>query len=355
MKVALITDQHFGARGDSLLFLNYFEKFYDRIFFPEIEKRGIDTVVDLGDTFDRRKFVNYNTLKRAKEMWFDRLYQKNITLHCLVGNHTSYFKNHIQVNSCDLLLEDYSNVRVYNEPTEIELAKGHEVLMLPWICDENQKQTFELVNRSRADAIFGHLQIEGIEHSRGQWSHDGFSTKEFAAFKLVMSGHFHHKSTVGNIVYLGNPYEITWTDYNDPRGFHIYDTETMELEFIRNPFSMFHKIHYDDTNRKNVHDGHENLEKYRDTYVKIVIRNRADQMKFESLIDDLNRVGVAHLSVVDNLFDFDADGETDTIENLEDTLSVIRNAVDSLEINCKDDLNKLMSELYNEALNLEIA
>lgn len=353
MKVALITDQHFGARGDSLLFLDYFEKFYSRVFFPEIEKRGIDTVIDLGDTFDRRKFVNYNTLKRAKEMWFDRLYQENITLHCLVGNHTSYFKNHIQVNSCDLLLEDYSNVIVYNEPTEVELAEGHEVLMLPWICDENQQQTFELVNRSRADAIFGHLQIEGIEHSRGQFSHDGFSTKDFAAYKMVMSGHFHHKSQTGNIIYLGNPYEITWTDYNDPRGFHIYDTETMSLEFIRNPFSMFYKIFYDDTSDGNIHSGGDDLGRFHDTYVKVVVKNRTDNVRFENFIDDLNKIGVAHLSVVENFFDYENEEEVEEIENLEDTKSIIKNAVDTLDINCKEDLNLLMAQLYNEALNLE--
>ena len=32
-----------------------------------------------------------------------------------------------------------------------------------------------------------------------------------------------------------------------PRGFHIlFDTETRELEFIQNPYEMFHKIYYDD-------------------------------------------------------------------------------------------------------------
>ena len=41
MKIAIITDQHFGARKNSKFFHDYFLKFYNDIFFPAIEKEGI--------------------------------------------------------------------------------------------------------------------------------------------------------------------------------------------------------------------------------------------------------------------------------------------------------------------------
>jgi len=72
-KVAIITDQHFGARNDSIHFLDYYEKFYSGTFFPTLEEHGIDTVLILGDTCDRRKYVNFYSFKRTRDMFFDKL------------------------------------------------------------------------------------------------------------------------------------------------------------------------------------------------------------------------------------------------------------------------------------------
>ena len=101
MKIALITDQHFGARNDSQIFLDYYEEFYSNVFFPKLEEEGIQTLFMLGDTFDRRKYLNFYTLKRAKEMFFDPLAYMGIDVHILAGNHDTYFKNTNDVNSVD--------------------------------------------------------------------------------------------------------------------------------------------------------------------------------------------------------------------------------------------------------------
>ena len=67
MKVAIITDQHFGARKNSKLFHDYFLNFYENVFFPSLEKEGISVVVDLGDTFDSRKGIDFAALAWAKD------------------------------------------------------------------------------------------------------------------------------------------------------------------------------------------------------------------------------------------------------------------------------------------------
>ena len=73
MKVAIITDQHFGARKNSKLFHDYFLKFYNDIFFPYLEENGITEVIDMGDTFDSRKGIDFSALAWAKDNYYDRL------------------------------------------------------------------------------------------------------------------------------------------------------------------------------------------------------------------------------------------------------------------------------------------
>ena len=78
MKIALITDQHLDGRKGNLAFWNYFQKFYDEIFFPTLEKRGVKTIIDLGDTFDNRKSMDYNTFNRIDNHYFQRLKPYNV-------------------------------------------------------------------------------------------------------------------------------------------------------------------------------------------------------------------------------------------------------------------------------------
>ena len=115
MKVAIITDQHFGARKNSKLFHDYFLKFYNEVFFPYLEEHGITTVVDMGDTFDSRKGIDFAALTWAKTNYYDRLRDMGVTVHTIVGNHTAYYKNTNDVNAVDLLLREYDNVIVYSE------------------------------------------------------------------------------------------------------------------------------------------------------------------------------------------------------------------------------------------------
>ena len=349
MKYALITDTHFGARNDSLVFSTFFQKFYENIFFPTLKERNIKSVIHLGDVVERRKFINFKTLNSMKDILFVPLEEMGGDIKIIIGNHDIYYKNTLSVNSMNELTKGMSHVTVYDEPCEVFLTDDHKVVFLPWICDDNEKQTEELIEKTRTKVAFGHLHIQGAEHIKGSISFEGHSPKMFRAFQRVFSGHFHHRSETGNITYLGNPYEITWSDYNDPRGFHIYDTETMETEFIQNPYSMFHKIYYDDDKLD-----YGDLSQYEDSYVKIIVQKKNNSYLFETLMDKLIDVGVGHISVVDNLFDIEDIGDDiESMEDVEDTMSVIRSCVDGLEIENKEPLNQLMQDLYNEALTVE--
>ena len=354
MKLALITDQHFGARNDSLLFSDYFEKFYTEIWFPYILENNITNVVDLGDTFDRRKYVNLNILKKTKQMWFDKLKEHNITLHTLVGNHTTYFKNTSEVNTLNLIIENYDNVTVYDRPAVVEFD-GVLIQFIPWINAGNYDESMEALKTSSAQIVMGHLEIAGFEMYKGFASADGDFKKElFSRFDTVFSGHFHHKSDDGQIFYLGTPYEITWNDWNDSRGFHIFDTGTRELERIVNPYTIFEKIYYDDTVPS--FDEDFDMSSFKDKYVKLIVVNKKDLYKFDMFVDNLFKADAFDVKIIEDFSDLDASNVSDDIvENTEDTITLLDRYIDELPLMLdKGRLKNTMKTLYNEAQDLEL-
>ena len=352
MKVSVISDTHWGARNDSQAFMNYFRKFYEEVFFPTIQEQGIDTIIHMGDVVDRRKFINWKTVFQMREMFFDVCCDNDINLHLIVGNHDTYFRNTNQVNSLSgLRLSDRENFKIYEEPTEIELD-GTKFFMQPWICDENREQSIKAMEETTAQVLFGHLEVKGFEMHAGQYSQSGVDASMFNKFDMAFSGHFHHKSDNGNIYYLGNQYQITWSDYKDAKGFHIFDTETREVEFISNPFEMFHKIYYDDEEMTLESIQNDDYSVYKGCYVKIVIVNKKNPFWFDTLMDKLYAADVADISVVEN-FDQDLDIEDDMINEAEDTLTILSKYVNSLNIDNKKELDNLLISLYNESLTLE--
>lgn len=350
MKVALITDQHFGARNDSLHFMDFYEKFYSETFFPKLLEEKIDTVIILGDTFDRRKYVNFYSLQRAKRMFFDPLAQNNIQVHMLVGNHDTYYKNTNEVNSPELLLEDYKNINVVSDPTTIQVD-GIPICMMPWICPENYEHSMQTLKLTEATVCMGHFEIEGFQMYRGAPSHEGLKPSLFDKFHMVFSGHYHHKSSKGSIHYLGNPYELTWQDYDDPRGFHIFDLETHDLEFVRNPNTIFKKAMYDDKKYSIAELSKLDLSEYKNSYVKVVVVNKSNPYLFDMFINNLYQVNPIDITVAEDLVEID---DLEDVDQTEDTTTILNKYVDNLTTDLnKDKLKTLFRELYVEALNGE--
>jgi len=348
MKVAIITDQHFGARKNSKLFHDYFLKFYDDIFFPYLEEHGISVVVDMGDTFDSRKGIDFSALTWAKNHYFDRLKDMGITVHTIVGNHTAYYKNTNNVNAVDLLLREYDNVAVYSEPTEVKLD-NLKVLFIPWINQENEAKTLKLIEKTNCKCAMGHLELQGFRVNRQIVMEHGMECSIFEKFSNVFSGHYHTRSTNGKIHYLGNPYEIYWTDVGDKRGFTIFDTETQEYFQVDNPYRIFYNIYYEDTDYQTF-----DAREYANKIVKVVVRKKSDTKKFEKFIDKLYAVGVAELKVTEN-FEFGGWYQQEDFDPLEseDTLSILNRYIEEAEISLdKSMIQKIMQEIYQEACEL---
>ena len=345
MKVAIITDQHFGARKNSKLFHNYFLKFYNDIFFPYLEEHGITTVVDMGDTFDNRTGINFGSLAWAKDNYYDRLGIMGVHVHTIVGNHTAYYKNTNEVNAVDLLLREYHNVTVYSSPEEVMLG-NLKVLFIPWINEDNTENTFLSVQNTDCNCAMGHLELRGFRAHRGCIMEHGFESDLFKKFTKVFSGHYHTRSDDKKIFYLGNPYEMFWNDVGDTRGFTIFDTETLEHTHVNNPYRMFYNIYYEDTDYQTF-----DAREYENKIVKVIVRKKSNSKKFEKFIDKLYAVGVADLKTVEN-FEVGDPEEFEAFES-EDTLSILNRYIQEAEINLdKSVLQDIMRTTYQEACEL---
>jgi DNA repair exonuclease SbcCD nuclease subunit len=345
MQLALITDTHFGARSDSIPFDNFFRKFYEECFWPKIDELGIEYIFHLGDCFDRRKYVNFNTLKSCREYFFDEAKKRDIKIVMIVGNHDTFFKNTNDVNSPGLLLKDYSNIIAYSGPVDYSVG-GCSILMLPWICADNYNDCMDAIKTTKSAVCFGHLELAGFSMMRGHECEDGYDPKLFTKFEVVCSGHFHHRHSKGNIIYLGNPYEMFWSDLEDPRGFHIFDTNSRDLEFIQNPFNMFTRYYYDDETND---ISSVNTEQFANKHVKLVIVNKKDFFMFDKFMENLYKVNPLEVKILEDFSEFESEALDDEI-NLEDTLTLLSNYVDVIETDInKEKLKTVMKTLYVEA------
>jgi len=345
MKVAIITDTNYGARKNSKLFHDYFLKFYNEVFFPTLEKEGITTIVHMGDAFDNRTGVNFGALSWAKDNIFDPIKEKGIKLHLIVGNHDSYYKNTNDINGVDLLLREYDNVTVYSEPTEV-LLDNLKVLFIPWINQENEKLSLNTIKKTTCRCAMGHLELQGFRVNRQILMEHGLESKLFEKFETVFSGHYHTRSDNGTVFYLGNPYEMFWNDVNDPRGFHIFDTETLEHVPVNNPNRLFYNIYYEDTDHQTF-DSRE----YTNKIVKVIVRKKSDSKKFEKFIDKLYSSNVADLKVVEN-FTIQESEDFEAFES-EDTLSILNRYIQEAEIDLdKSTIRKVITEVYQEACEM---
>ena len=173
----------------------------------------------------------------------------------------------------------------------------------------------------------------------------------FNRYEQVYSGHFHCRQEKDNIYYFGTQYQITFADLNDTKGFHVLDTDTRELEFIENPFKMFHTLSYNDKDGPIDVDALD-VSYLKDTYVKLFVEYKKHPYSFDQYMDRLYDVGVSKLTIVEDVADDELTDE-DSVDLAQDTVTLINNEIDSMEeVEDKDKMKRLIKDLYMESLSL---
>lgn len=346
-KIAILGDTHLGMRSGSNHFSQHANKFFSDVFYPYLLKNNITEIIQLGDLFDNRTSLSVKAWNACKDIWFGPLVEHGIHMTALLGNHDIYHKSTLDVNTPDLLLSDaYSNnISIITRPTVIERYSSSFALV-PWICDGNKEEVFNFLNKDHiADVCCGHFEIVGFDMMRGVPGHGGLPRELFDRFEQTWSGHYHTKSydEYHRIQYVGTPYEITFADMHDPKGFHVFDTETRTLEFIYNPNTMFDRIIYNE-------GWHGDVSTLTGKAVKLVVEKKTDLYSFDRFVDSVKLANVYDLKIIENfgeLANVDVDGNV----HVEDSASIINSYIDNLTTSVdKTRLKDYLAGLYNEAL-----
>jgi DNA repair exonuclease SbcCD nuclease subunit len=353
MKIAIISDTHFGARNDSPIFLNYSLEYFENIFFPYLEENNIKEVIHLGDLFDRRKYINFNTLASVRRKFIDKFQELNIKLHIILGNHDVYYKNTNHINSIkELFDKGYENIKIYESPTEV-VFDGICVGLVPWINPENFEESIDFIQNNSCSILCGHFEINGFEVMAGIRHEGGVERFIFGNYDKVLSGHFHLKQTHGNIHYLGTQYQLSFADVGSKKGFHVLNGQDRSLEFIENKNSLFYTLRYDDAS-----DGFEKtinkvkFDKYANCFIKVVVLNKKKQKVFDDFIEKITSVGVQQLQIIEDTSISSKLDDAD-VDVSEDTITIISKEIDGMDdISDKNKLKLIIKDLYMESLSI---
>lgn len=345
MKIGVITDTHWSARKASKNLHNHFQLFYDNVFFPALEEHGIKTVIHMGDAFDNRKSIDFWGLDWTRRVVLEPL--RKYEVHMIVGNHDIFLRNSTEINAPELLLKDYPNIKTYSSPTNTKVG-GIDMTFIPWICSENHDETMSVIKKSNAKIVMGHLELQGFRvNNTLVMDEHGLDSNIFSKFTKVFSGHYHTRSDNGKIFYLGNPYEMYWTDVNDTRGFHIFDTETLEHTPINNPYKLFYNLYYDDTPYQTF-----DAREYENKIVKIIVRKKTKVKDFEKFVDKLYTAGIQDLKIIEN-FEI-RENQDFQIDEEENTISILNRYIDESEVQFdKNIIKAILENLYKEACEVE--
>lgn len=355
--ISMITDLHFGVRGDSRTWHDIMREFYTDTYIPRILRDEIKTVVILGDVFDKRKSVGVETAAFAREVLFDPLEQIGVHVHVICGNHDVALRNTNRFNSLEMLYSGRRNVTIYTEPTETTLPGIGKVLMLPWINRENHQQCLHHLKTTSAGVVFSHLELAGFEYHVGQVSDHGHIDAELLdRFRAVYTGHYHHKSSKGNIHYLGTPYQLTWADYADPKGFHIIKADG-SLEFIKNEVETFIKVVYDDVDNLDSVKKFLNLEEseeFKNRYVEVIVKRKDNPKTFERFLSKVNDMLPVECVVRDQTNRL-VEAKEDVVFS-SDALSFSMQYVDEMVETdlSKDTIKRKIAALYSRANGMEM-
>ena len=343
-KIVILGDLHAGCRNSNKIVEHWQERFFNELFFPYLKEHNISRVIQLGDVYDNRRWLNMHTIDWFNKVFVNKIVEMNIKTDLIIGNHDTFYKHILTPNSPELLLSECEQITIWSKPGKFTVDDV-EFTMIPWICRENEVDCMNEIEKG-GDICIGHFEIMGHDMHAGMKNHTGLSPSIFSGFNETWSGHFHTQSKAGNIHYLGTPYQMTWSDFLPKFGFWIFDTHDRSLEFVENKLRYYHRIEWDNGSDYPI----DQLEK---TYVKLVVKRKDDFESFEKFVDSINFHNPYELKIIESFEEYSSDNVKDLL-NVESTGEIIDQYIEDLEVKVdKDKVKMVMKEIYKLAHEVE--
>ena len=334
MKYLFIGDLHFGEQGNSQKFNGQILDFLRWV--VETFSADVDGVVQVGDYFDSRNRIDVSTLNYG--IMGSKILQEGFgkeNVYVLAGNHCSYYLNRLDVSSL-AAIDAY--VTVVDEMKSL----GDNLLLTPWIATDEQWD--DLVStHSKYEYIAGHFEFSAFNMNENYVMESGRSHRELNKAKTILSGHYHTRQEKDNVIYIGTPYPITFSEANQAHGVYTLDTETGEIEFIQYDGIKVVSIPYTEL---------DTLKDLDTTNTRVRIEFPSD-IEDESIIGDiLEEVGEMGFEGVRSLYKgkkleklLSNDVNIEDIENIDESVMDAIKNIDVTEIN-KD----ILTTIYKQAI-----
>ena len=338
MKVAIFSDLHLGIKQDSAEWQSIALQWCDW-FVEQLQERGIKTIFFLGDFF-HNKFVISSTTLYTASIFLNKL--KGFDIHLIFGNHDLYYLNNPEVASVNVFA-GYNNVHVYSKPYTLNI-EGKKLVFCGWGYDPLQYS---------GDILLTHAEIDVFRFNDLMTCHSELKPSSLLKkYKRVISGHFHQKQIKeyknGVIEYIGNPFQMDFSNANAEKVFGILDTDTLEMEYIVNPISpQFIKYKLSDLIK--LYDLDKFIEDIENAYLRVTIDRDitlADTNELKRLLSLCNPRDIK--------FDW-LDKEQFLLNEKEikgfQLTDIINEYIDSIEVDSKEIIKNYILELYKKYSN----
>lgn len=295
-KILLITDTHVGVRNENENFLKASADFFNYVFEYCIEN-NIKNIIHLGDFFDDRRKVSSKLINWVFDNFVTKLKKYDIHCYMIAGNHDIYYRKQNTPNILKELFFNSLQITVVDEDVLDLNLFGLKLKLVPWLSDSNTDTILNNLQK-KSDIVLGHFNFAGFVFQGNTVADGGIDRTIFKSQNLILSGHYHAKSSQDNIMYLGNPYAITWGETSNIHGIHVIniDSKTKEkynIEFVEINLNLFRKIQYANEIEYSNFSG--------EKYIRIITDNDTDKYKLQLFKESAIKQGIDNIVILNNL------------------------------------------------------
>lgn len=355
-RTLISTDQHTDCRGGSKIFLELMRQYYLQIMFPYIIDNKIENVIFAGDFFDNRNHVTTSVLNYITTEFIPEFEKTGAHMYIIAGNHDIAYRNTNSINHLGIFKNRKNFTVVDNEVLYVPNDSDYDFVLCPWINPMNYDDILADLKRYESDKaiLIGHFEIAGMKmYKFNKTCEHGLDKELFSGYHKVLSGHFHHASESGNFEYLGAQFHLTWADYDDWRGFRVYNHDDDTYELVENDYCLFTQMDY-----------HRDFLTKTPKKLKSVCENQIVRLTITEKIERVELEDAKHK--IDSCNPISLDIEDRTLFEASKVALVSQDEIDSEEFyqkqpidylnekldgNFEDDEKEIMTKMFNEILH----